>query len=129
MGVPSCDGCDECGTTLAEAPDEHEAIAPHDWREEFNIDAVTGERRKHRVCLRCLRREPVVLTVYVDGCPWPISVVDVTGAQLMAVGNVDPSYRLYRDDAERTEVPYTERIELSDGSRFVTSIPETDHGA
>ncbi len=59
MGVPSCDGCDTCGTTLAESPNSHTEIQPHDWREEWIIDKQTGERSKQRMCLQCMRKEPV----------------------------------------------------------------------
>jgi hypothetical protein len=59
MGHPSCDGCDECNTTLAEGPDGHRDIAPHDFREEWEIDSKTGARWKVRICLRCLLEEKV----------------------------------------------------------------------
>lgn len=61
MGHPDCDGCPECHTTLAEGPDGHREIAPHDWREEWTIDKQTGERGKERICVQCRTREPVPL--------------------------------------------------------------------
>lgn len=57
MGVARCDGCEECGTTLAEGPNDHDTPEPHDWREEWTIDKQTGERGKERVCLSCQRQE------------------------------------------------------------------------
>lgn len=61
MGVVSCDGCEECHTTLAEAPDLHKAPTEHKWQEEWTIDRKTGERGKERICLACLKREPIVV--------------------------------------------------------------------
>lgn len=59
MGVADCGGCDECQTTLAEGPNGHRDIAPHEWREEWEIDKESGERWKERICLRCMKRERV----------------------------------------------------------------------
>jgi hypothetical protein len=44
-------------TTLAEGPDGHRDIAPHDFREEWEIDSKTGARWKVRICLRCLLKK------------------------------------------------------------------------
>lgn len=58
MGSPSCVGCGECNTTLAEGPNGHRSPDAHEWREEWTIDRQTGERGKQRICLRCMRTEP-----------------------------------------------------------------------
>jgi hypothetical protein len=59
MGHASCDGCDECNSTLAEGPDGHRDIAPHDFREEWEIDPKTGVRWRVQKCLRCYHEEKV----------------------------------------------------------------------
>lgn len=62
MGHAECDGCGECNTTLEESPSQHREPAPHDWREEWTIDAQSGERGRERVCLRCMKREVIPVT-------------------------------------------------------------------
>lgn len=66
MGSPECVGCEVCGTTLDESADQHSAPIDHDWREEWTIDKKTGERGKERVCLRCMKREPLNVSIGVD---------------------------------------------------------------
>lgn len=66
MGSPACRGCEACGTTLAESPDGHREPVPHDWREEWKINPVTGERHRERVCLRCMDSEVVTAETLAD---------------------------------------------------------------
>lgn len=53
MGVPNCQGCEECKTTYSFHPDYHEELAPHDWIEKFNSD--TG--KPYKMCNRCGNRD------------------------------------------------------------------------
>lgn len=57
MGVPRCDPCLSCGSTLAAHPDGHLDPLPHDWREGWNIERTTGERFRERECSRCWKVE------------------------------------------------------------------------
>lgn len=59
MGSPSCRGCEECKTTLAEGPDGHRTPEPHQWEVEWKVDPKTGDRWQERICLRCLITERV----------------------------------------------------------------------
>ena len=45
-----CEGCRECQTTYAEAPNEHHDLQPHEWRPSY--DERTGEVR-YQVCEKC----------------------------------------------------------------------------
>lgn len=51
-GMPpqACQGCSECGTTLATHPDRHQDVIPHDWEPRYN--PRTGAPDK-RLCRRC----------------------------------------------------------------------------
>lgn len=57
MGVAECEGCEKCGTTLDELPAHHRKPAPHEWKEEWTIDPVTGVKGKRRICLNCYKIE------------------------------------------------------------------------
>ncbi len=54
-GMPPqpCQGCSECGTTYAYAPDGHKPLIPHDPKPQF--DRNTGEP-DGGICKRCFRR-------------------------------------------------------------------------
>lgn len=56
-GMPpqACEGCDECGTTYAQHPDDHKPRIDHDWKPQF--DRNTGEPGRP-VCRRCYARGP-----------------------------------------------------------------------
>ena len=126
LGVAECEGCEKCGTTLAEGPDGHDAPAPHDWREEWTIDKQTGERGKKRVCARCQRKEPVVFTIHVDDRPIQIQAVDVTGGQIKAMASVDPLFPLWLVSEGRGLAPVRDdepTMEIRDGMRFKSTPP------
>jgi hypothetical protein len=57
--MPDCQGCDECKTTLAQGPELHRDIAPHEWQNRWTVDKVTGQRGKERICLHCYKHEPL----------------------------------------------------------------------
>lgn len=41
MEVQDCEGCTECGTTYAQDKDDHQPLAQHDWKPQF--DQNTGK--------------------------------------------------------------------------------------
>ena len=53
MGVRDCQGCSECGTTLAQHPDYHKDTAPHEWVKRYNQN--TG--KPYMVCENCMKIE------------------------------------------------------------------------
>ena len=60
MGHPSCDGCPECHTTLAEGPSGHTDIQPHRFGPpRWIIDSESGERWQERICAACMHKEKV----------------------------------------------------------------------
>ena len=59
MGHYACQGCEECGTTLAESPDGHSTPIPHDWREQWKQSRADEPPQKERICLRCMKREDI----------------------------------------------------------------------
>ena len=126
MGHASCDGCDECNTTLEESPEWHREPEPHDWREEFDVDKTSGARSKERVCVRCQRREPVVFTIYVDDTPIQVQAVDVTGGQIKAMASVDPLFALWLVSEGRGLAPVRDdepKMEIRDGMQFKSTPP------
>ena len=54
MPPMDCQGCPECGVTLAAHPDGHRPLAPHDFQDRF--DPRTGEKVA-RQCAVCGERE------------------------------------------------------------------------
>jgi len=55
MTPKNCQGCDECGTTYAQHPDDHKEKIPHDFEPRF--DPITGNAARP-VCRRCYMRGP-----------------------------------------------------------------------
>lgn len=52
IGSSKCDGCSDCNTTLAQHPDYHEELMPHDLKIQYNVD--TG-KPDHYICRSCYR--------------------------------------------------------------------------
>lgn len=57
--LPQCAGCEECGTTYASNAATHQPLIPHDLRNEYTVNRMTGERSVTRRCSRtwCMYRE------------------------------------------------------------------------
>ena len=55
MSPRSCQGCDECGTTVATYSGGHRPVEPHDWVEEWAIR--NKEPVKIKICSRCYEEE------------------------------------------------------------------------
>lgn len=63
MGVPLCDVCEKCGSTLAEGPDTHLDPVPHLWEAEWVVNKSTGQRSIRQYCIRnCGVEETVPFT-------------------------------------------------------------------
>jgi len=62
--VPAdCEGCDECGTTLTQHPEDHRTPIPHDWMTLYH----QSTRLPYQVCRRCHTRKNSEQEVRVDG--------------------------------------------------------------
>lgn len=51
-----CAGCKDCGTSLAEHPDDHVPVEPHEWGEE-QVEGSAANPTRFRVCQRCHKHE------------------------------------------------------------------------
>lgn len=63
-----CDGCTECGTTLATSPEGHKEIAPHEWI--IKYDENTG--KPYRRCKKCYQKEKEENDVVCNECSYCI---------------------------------------------------------
>ena len=57
MGPQPCEGCEECNTTLALAPDMHKAPIPHEWETE-TVSRDGKVVREETYCKRCHTKKP-----------------------------------------------------------------------
>lgn len=56
--IHPCQGCEECQTTLAEYPDDHRPLQPHQWQvveETKTVDGVVVKHVKYEHCAVCER--------------------------------------------------------------------------
>lgn len=51
MGVPLCQVCEKCGSTLATSPSTHLDPKPHEYVTQYDQD--TG--KPYEICLQCMR--------------------------------------------------------------------------
>lgn len=49
-GGQNCEGCEDCKTTLAQGPEGHRELQPHEWKIRYNES--TG--KPYSVCLNCM---------------------------------------------------------------------------
>lgn len=102
MGVPSCYGCDVCGTTLAANPNEHRTPEPHDEQGEWRIaDTINGFADYVLRCRRCHRRRVVGGGQVDQAKAWGMNPVLLpTGETLYPInGTVKPATPESKDKA------------------------------
>lgn len=137
MGSPDCSGCDECRTTLAEAPDEHRPIAPHDWREEWKAGPAEAAPAKERVCLRCMKHEDITeanadaVHIVVDGGAIWMPTNKTTGKDIKVAARIDPAFKLWVEGGpewaakggDETPIGDDDIVGLVEGVRFMSVPP------
>lgn len=56
MSPYPCSGCEKCGTTLEQHPDDHRIPKPHDWQTEL-VETDEGKKPRTR-CSWCGVKKP-----------------------------------------------------------------------
>lgn len=52
--VHPCEGCEECGTTLASGPNGHEQLQPYKWQLVEDVTRVDGVEIRRNAYYRCM---------------------------------------------------------------------------
>lgn len=121
MGHPDCDGCDVCKTTLEESPSLHREIAEHRLEERWRIDEKTGRRWLEAECSRCHFVTAALVGFFVNGERFVCSQPDLTGAQLRAFSNVDPSSAVALMYEDGRPIDYSDTVHIEQDMRFRTA--------